>query len=149
MEVIWIIPLYIICPLIGVVLVLKNLLKFKERQKKFYLGVFLISLPILHLLLIESLQMSLEKNIVGKYQLENKKDILTLNGDGTFKLLKTKEFGEAGNGRWEIYHIDSEQLNLKLENNDWLLLDIENENSEIKLMNNTFENELRGILVKQ
>ncbi len=146
MEAIWIFPLYIICPIIGIVFILSN---FKERRNKFYFGVFLIFLPILHLLIIESHYSSLEKNIVGNYQLGSKKDILILNEDGTFKLLKTKEFGEAGNGEWEIYQIDTDQLNLVFENRDWLLLDVEKRNYQIQLTNNTLENEFQGNLIKQ
>ena len=75
MEVIWMIPLYIICPLIGLILLIINLQKFKEKQVIFYFSIFLISLPIIHFILIENFELSIEKNIVGSYHLENKKDI--------------------------------------------------------------------------
>lgn len=149
MEAIWIIPLYFICPLIGLILFINSVQKIKEKREKFYLSIFLISLPIIHLILIESLQLSIDSNITGSYQLENKKDILIIKENGTFEIQNTKIFGEAGNGKWEIYHTDTDQINLKFQNNDWLLLDIVNEGSKLELRNNPPKDQPIGILIKQ
>lgn len=149
MEVIWMIPLYIICPLIGLILLIINLQKFKEKQVIFYFSIFLISLPIIHFILIENFELSIEKNIVGSYHLENKKDILIIKKNGTFEMQNTQVFGDAGDGKWEIYHIDTDQIHLTFKNNEWLLLDIEKKGNNIILRNNPPKNQPIGILMKQ
>ena len=149
MEAIWIIPLYLICPLIGLILLITCFEKIKENPSKLYFSIFLISLPIIHLVFIESFQLSIDNNIVGSYQLENNKDILIIKKNGTFEMQNTKIFGEAGNGKWEIFHIDTDQINLKFQNNDWLVLDIIKEGNKLELRNNPPKDEPTGILTKQ
>jgi hypothetical protein len=149
MEAIWIIPLYIICPLIGLILFINNVQKIKEKREKFYFGILLICLPIIHLILIEVSQLSINQNIVGSYQLENNTNILIIKEDGTFEMQNTQMFGEAGDGKWEIYHTDTAQINLKFNNNDWLLLNIVKGGNKLELRNNPPQNQPIGILIKQ
>jgi hypothetical protein len=149
MEAIWIITLYIICPLIGLILFINNVQKIKEKRKKFYFGIILICLPIIHLILIEVSQLSINQNIVGSYQLEKNTNILIIKEDGTFEMQNTQMFGEAGDGKWEIYQTDTDQINLKFNNNDWLLLDIVKGGNKLELRNNPPQNQPIGILIKQ
>ena len=81
--------------------------------------------------------------------MENKRDVLIINKNGTFEMKKTNVFGEAGSGKWEIYHIDTDQINLQFKNNDWILLDIEKKGNKLELRNNPPENNPIGILIKQ
>ena len=150
MEVLWIIPLYIICPLVGIILTV-YFINRKEKRGRIYLGISLIILPLLHFLYINNLEQSIENNIVGNYKLGNQSNILIINGNGTFTLGETKQLDDFGNGKWELLHGDTDELNLKFINHDddWLLLEVKKDGKRIELRTNPPADQQTAILIKE
>jgi hypothetical protein len=151
MEILWIIPLYIICPLIGILLTINACIKLRERRGRLFFGISLILSPVMHMFLIKGIELSLKNNIVGHYKLRNRANILIINDNGTFTLNQTIQLNVFGSGKWELLHGDTDELNLKFENHDddWLLLEVIKDGKRIELRTNPPSDEQTAILIKE
>lgn len=117
MESVWILPLYIICPLIGLLFIGSSLyeyIRYKEKViTRIALGLVLLSLPILHNLILENTQKKYEEFALGKYTMENiPEQILEIKKDGSFCLQTNNHFNKSGCGKWIVSRIDFWELNL-------------------------------------
>lgn len=153
MEALWILPLYFICPLIGIILIIIGILKIKNgnSKKPFFIGLILLSLPFIHLLLISIFHWELENKIAGKYRTENEKNILTINNNGTFNLKNSSKYNNSGTGIWEIEEIDFPilKLDFKSKTKADLWLEIKNNEENITLSSLSCENEISTEFVKE
>lgn len=150
MEAIWIIPLFFIFPLLGIVLSIIGFFRIRNGKSKNYLfiGLTFLSLPILYLLLTFLLGSSLEKEIIGKYTIGNHIETLTVNEDHTFDLNSSINFQNNGKGTWEIQEIDFPILILKYNsgsrNEMWLVINKNEEHLSLSSMagDSTISNDL-------
>ena len=140
MEALWTFPLYILCPLIGIILTIVGILKIKNGStyKTLYIGLGLIALPIIHLALVSVFQLNLEKQITGNYNLGKEKEILNIYDNGTFKLNKSRQYDNVGKGKWEIQDIDMPILILDFDSirksDLWLVIDSNEKQIVLKTM---------------
>lgn len=115
MEALWIFPLYFLCPVVGIVLLISGIFQYSKKKNKsrILVGAILISLPIAHIILLEGIQSNYEKNIVGDYMLEqNNQIVLKVKNDGTFELSNLAGLTHYGVGKWDIYNGDLTTLDL-------------------------------------
>ncbi len=134
MEFIWIFPLFIIFPLIGIILIVVGIFKTIKRKSKatLFTGITFLAIPFIYLALTSILHLGRENKLVGKYDIGNKNETLLLKDDGTFELKSAVNFLNSGSGTWEVQEIDSPILILHFygESEVWLQIN-ENENSII------------------
>jgi hypothetical protein len=109
MEALWIFFLYIISPLIGLILTIIGIFKIRrsETNKTLNIGLSFLVLPLIHLAIVSIFHLNIESKIVGNYNLGKEKDILIVYENHTFILNKSKQYDNAGNGKWKIEEIDS------------------------------------------
>jgi hypothetical protein len=69
MEALWIFPLYFLLPIAGIIMLISGIYKYRKHKKthNLIIGFIFISLPILHLSLMELIEENLESEIVGEY----------------------------------------------------------------------------------
>jgi hypothetical protein len=134
MEFIWIFPLFIIFPLIGIILIVVGIFKAINRKSKatLFTGITFLAIPFIYLALTSILHLGRENKLVGKYDIGNKNETLLLKDDGTFELKSAVNFLNSGSGTWEVQEIDSPILILLFYGKSEVWLEInENENSII------------------
>jgi hypothetical protein len=152
MEAIWTFPLYIICPLIGIILTLIGILKIRKgnTNKTLYIGLSLLALPLIHLTLVSIFHINLENKIVGVYNLKNEKDVLIIYENETFAMNKSSQFNDIGKGKWKIQEIDFPILILDFNsiNKSELWLEIEQNEEQIILKPMSGNNSLNEFVKK-
>ncbi len=114
MEFVWMIPLYIIIPVISIALLLKGFNAVKgQGTKRIILGFILLSLPIIHFLLVSWGENKNEKSLIGYYRLDSSSQIiLKLNVDKSFEFEKLDSIKSFGKGKWEFRSWDYDQVDL-------------------------------------
>jgi hypothetical protein len=152
MEAIWTFPLYIICPLIGIILTLIGILKIRKgnTNKTLYIGLSLLALPLIQLTLVSIFHINLENKIVGVYNLKNEKDVLIIYENETFAMNKSSQFNDIGKGKWKIQEIDFPILILDFNstNKSELWLEIEQNEEQIILKPMSGNNSLNEFVKK-
>ena len=125
MEFVWMIPLYIIIPIAGIIFLFKGFNADKgQGRKKIALGFFLLSLPIIHSILVSWGENKNEKSLIGSYTLySTKKVVLKLNADKTFEFEKLDSIKSFGKGKWQFRSWDIDQVDLNF--NDSSQIDFE------------------------
>ena len=133
MEAIWMIPLYLVIPLVALILIITGGIKKSKTNIK--IGLFLLALPFLHGLLIHLDNNELKNKIAGNYILDDSKKLLKLNDDGTFYLEKSSNYTNYGKGEWDIEIIDLKYVKLDFKDNKQndLFLEIDEERNAIIL----------------
>lgn len=153
MEALWIVPLYLISPLIGIILTLSGIFKFRKgnTNKTLYIGLVFLALPLLQLALVSILHLNLESKIVGNYSLGKEKDILIVYDNETFTLNKSRQYNTIGKGKWKIEEIDSPILILDFDSNkkSELWLEIEVNEKQIVLETMPWGNDISTEFVKE
>lgn len=153
MEALWIVPLYLISPLIGIILTLSGIFKIRKgnTNKTLYIGLIFLALPLLHLALVSILHLNLESKIVGNYSLGKEKDILIVYDNETFTLNKSRQYNTIGKGKWKIEEIDSPILILDFDSNkkSELWLEIEVNETQIVLETMPWGNDISTEFVKE
>ncbi|WP_367753570.1 hypothetical protein [Flavobacterium sp. WC2430] len=145
MEALWIFPLYFVCPIVGIILLIFGIFQYYKRKDKSRIitGIFFISLPIIHLFLMEVIQNNFEKNVVGHYNILEKNEIvLKIKNDGTFELNNLPGLKQQGKGKWDIFRGDITTLDLHFKNNQEadVSFEINDEKKHLKLTSSPFEN---------
>ena len=132
MESIGIFFIYIICPLVGLGLLIAGYIDYRKSKtkKKLIIGLALVLVPTLQFLLVDILyQNNYEMMVIGTYKIQGGKDvILTVNPDKTFEINKCNKIGKFGKGTWTIVQSDWLLLVLKLN-------DQTNDNLYFKVLN--------------
>lgn len=133
MEAIWMIPLYLIIPLVAIILIVVG--RMKKSKTNIKIGLFLLALPFLHGLLIHFNNNKLKNKIAGNYAINSSEPILKLNDDGTFYLRQSLNYTSYGKGKWDIEIIDLKYVKLDFKDNKQndLLLEIDEERNAIVL----------------
>ena len=153
MEALWIVPLYLISPLIGIILTLRGIFKFRKgnTNKTLYIGLVFLALPLLQLALVSIFHLNLESKIVGNYSLGKEKDILIVYDNETFTLNKSRQYNTIGKGKWKIEEIDSPILILDFDSNkkSELWLEIEVNETQIVLETMPWGNDISTEFVKK
>ena len=108
MESIWILPIYIILPFFGLLISIIGFIRFNsgKGKKLIFPGLFLLSIPFLHLLLVYFQSNNLENKLVGEYKYGDLNHVLKIYDDGKFELERGYLFTISGNGTWETQIID-------------------------------------------
>lgn len=77
METLWIIPLYFICPLIGLILTIIGIVKIgiNSSKKTLFIGLAFLSIPMILLAFITIFQIGLSNKISGNYSIGNEKEV--------------------------------------------------------------------------
>jgi hypothetical protein len=150
MEVIWMFPLFIIFPIVGLILSIIGILKVKKGESKSVLfsGLCVLALPLLYLILSSFLQIRLEDRMEGKYDVEYKNETLILKDDGTFELKSSINSLNNGNGTWEVEHIDFPILKLNFRQKGEVWLEIKESENEIRLSSMPGESEITSDFTK-
>lgn len=153
MEALWIFPLYIISPLIGIILTVSGIIKIRKgnTNKTLYIGLGLLALPLIHLALLSIFQQNLETKIVGNYNVGKEKDILIVYDNETFTLNKSAQYNNAGKGKWKIQEIDSPILILDFDSirKSELWLEIEPNEKKIILKTMPWGNDISTEFIKK
>jgi hypothetical protein len=153
MEALWTFPLYIISSLIGIILTLSGIFKIKKgnTNKTLYIGLGFLALPLIHLVLVSIFQLNLENKIVGNYNLGKEKGILIVYDNETFTLNNSKQYNNAGKGKWKIEEIDSPILILDFDSikKSELWLEIEPNEKQIVLKTMSWGNNISTEFVKK
>ena len=137
MEAIWMIPLYLIIPLVAIILIVVG--RMKKSKTNMQIGLFLLALPFLHGLLIHFSNNELKNKIAGNYAVNGSKPILKLNDDVTFYLKQSLNYTSYGKGEWDIEIIDLEYVILNFHDQKQGSLSFEiNENKNVIELKDVF-----------
>jgi hypothetical protein len=119
------IPLYIIIPVTGIILLFKGFNAEKgQGRKRIALGFMLLSLPVVHSFLVSWGDSKNEKTLIGSYTLDStNRVVLKLNADKTFEFEKLDSINSNGKGKWQFRSWDIDQVDLNF--NDSSQLDFE------------------------
>jgi hypothetical protein len=114
MEFVWMIPLYIVIPVTGIILLFKGFNADKGHgRKRIGLGFLLLSLPVFHALLVSWGENKNEKSLIGSYALDStNKVVLKLNADKTFEFAKLDSIQSFGTGKWQYRRWDIDEVDL-------------------------------------
>ena len=110
MEAIWMIPLYLVIPIVAIILIIVGVIR--KSKTNIYIGLFLLALPFLHGLLIHFSNNELKNKIAGNYAVNGSEPILKLNDDGTFYLKQSLNYTSYGKGEWDIEIVDLKYVKL-------------------------------------
>ncbi len=153
MEALWTFPLYIISPLIGIILTLIGIFKIRNgnTNKTLYIGLSFLAIPLILLALVSIFQLNLENKIVGNYSLGKENDVLIIYDNETFSLNKSRQYNNAGKGKWKIEEIDSPILILDFDSikKSELWLEIEPNEKQIVLKTMPWGNNLSTEFIKK
>lgn len=139
MEAIWMIPLYLIIPLVAIILIFVG--RMKKSKTNMQIGLFLLALPFLHGLLIHFSNNELKNKIAGNYAVNSSEPILKLNDDGTFYLKQSLNYTSYGKGEWDIEIIDLKYVKLYFDDQKQGSLSFEiDENKNIIELKDAFYN---------
>jgi len=132
MEFVWMIPLYIIIPVVGIIIFIKGYKQVRgQGRKRVVFGIILFSLPFLHSFLVSCGDWKNEKSLIGSYILDSTNEIvLRLKTDKTFELSRIDSLQNYGQGKWEYYSWDIEDLNLFFNDSSQLTFHIQNEDKK-------------------
>jgi hypothetical protein len=143
MEALWVIPLYFILPLIGIISLFSGF-SANRNYLRIALGILLLSLPLLHYALVYWRNNSLENSLPGSYMHEpNKQVVLSLNRDKTFELYKMDSFQRSGKGNWELINWDMDEVKLKFKDSSELKFVVFVDSNGQYLAPYSFEGKLR------
>jgi hypothetical protein len=114
MEFVWMIPLYLIIPVTGIILLFLGFNADKgQSRRRIGFGLILLSLPLLHAFLVSRSDTNNEKSLIGNYTLDSTEQVvLRLNPDYTFEFAKIDSVPNFGRGKWKYHRWDIEQLDL-------------------------------------
>jgi hypothetical protein len=153
MEALWTFPLYIISPLIGIILTLIGIFKIRNgnTNKTLYIGLSFLAIPLILLALVSIFQLNLENKIVGNYSVGKENDVLIIYDNETFSLNKSRQYNNAGKGKWKIEEIDSPILILDFDSikKSELWLEIEPNEKQIVLKTMPWGNNLSTEFIKK
>jgi hypothetical protein len=153
MEALWTFPLYIISPLIGIILTLIGIFKIRNgnTNKTLYIGLSFLAIPLILLALASIFQLNLENKIVGNYSVGKENDVLIIYDNETFSLTKSRQYNNAGKGKWKIEEIDSPILILDFDSikKSELWLEIEPNEKQIVLKTMPWGNNLSTEFIKK
>ena len=153
MEALWTFPLYIISPLIGIILTLIGIFKIRNgnSNKTLYIGLSFLAIPLILLSLVSIFQLNLENKIVGNYSVGKENDVLIIYDNETFSLNKSRQYNNAGKGKWKIEEIDSPILILDFDSikKSELWLEIEPNEKQIVLKTMPWGNNLSTEFIKK
>ena len=153
MEALWTFPLYIISPLIGIILTLIGIFKIRNgnTNKTLYIGLSFLAIPLILLVLVSIFQLNLENKIVGNYSVGKENDVLIIYDNETFSLNKSRQYNNAGKGKWKIEEIDSPILILDFDSikKSELWLEIEPNEKQIVLKTMPWGNNLSTEFIKK
>ncbi|SHF42633.1 hypothetical protein [Flavisolibacter ginsengisoli] len=126
MEFVWMIPLYIIIPLTGIILLFKGFNADKGHgRKRIGLGFILLSLPFLHAFMVDRIEASNEKSLIGSYALESSGQVvLNLHPDKTFELAKLDSVKTFGKGTWQYRRWDIDEVDLTFADSNQLSFEV-------------------------
>jgi hypothetical protein len=139
MEFVWMIPLYIIIPVAGIIFLFKGFNADRgQGRKKIALGIFLLSLPIIHSIVVGVGEKTNQQSLIGSYTLDStKKVVLKLNSDKTFEFEKLDSINSSGKGKWEFRSWDIDQVDLNFNDSSQLDFEIVYQDNG-KYLQNTF-----------
>ena len=139
MEFVWMVPLYIIIPATGIILLFKGLNAAKgQGRKRIGFGLLLLSLPFLHALIVNQLDKQKEKSLIGSYALEStRQTVLKLHPDNTFELAKLDSIKSFGKGKWQYRRWDIDEVNLTFPDSSKLSFEIVYQD-KVKYLHNSF-----------
>jgi hypothetical protein len=139
MEFVWMIPLYIIIPVTGIILLFFGFNAGKGHgRKRIGFGFLLLSLPFLHALLVQRLEARNETSLIGSYALENTHTVvLCLNLDKTFELTQLDSIRSYGKGKWQYRRWDVDEVDLAFHDTSQLTFEIVYQGKD-KYLQNTF-----------
>jgi hypothetical protein len=125
MDFFWMLPLYIIIPVAGIIFLFKGFNADKgQGRKRIALGFFLLSLPIIHSIIVGVGEKYNANTLIGSYTLDStNKVVLIINSDKTFEFEKLDSIKSFGKGKWEFRSWDIDQVDLNF--NDSSQLDFE------------------------
>jgi hypothetical protein len=153
MEALWTFPLYTISPLIGIILTLIGIFKIRNgnTNKTLYIGLSFLAIPLILLALVSIFQLNLENKIVGNYSVGKENDVLIIYDNETFSLNKSRQYNNAGKGKWKIEEIDSPILILDFDSikKSELWLEIEPNEKQIVLKTMPWGNNLSTEFIKK
>ena len=153
MEALWIYPIYIISPLIGLVLIVVGIIKIRNGKSKniLYNGLGFLAIPFIHLILLNIFQFDLSNEIQGTYNNGNKSEVLIIEDSGKFKLKNSNSYKNLEKGTWKIVEIDSPILILKFDSTrkTELWLEIKNNEKFTALTSTTMESNTETDFIKK
>jgi hypothetical protein len=126
MEFVWMIPLYLIIPITGIILLFKGFNADKGHgRKRIGLGFVFLSLPFLHAFLVHQVEKGNEKSLIGNYALDSTGQVvLTLHPDNTFELAKLDSIKSFGKGKWQYRRRDIDEVDLTFADNKQLAFEV-------------------------
>ncbi|ANE52309.1 hypothetical protein [Flavisolibacter tropicus] len=132
MEFIWMIPLYIIMPVTGIILLLKGFNSGKgQGMKRIGAGVILLLLPCIHAFLLHRIENGNEKSLIGSYTLDSTEQaILKLYPDNTFEFAKVDSTLNYGKGKWQYRRWDIDEVALTFNDSTQLSFQVVNQDKE-------------------
>ena len=135
MESIWILPIYVIIPFIGLLISIIGFIRFKrgKGKKLIFPGLFLLCFPFFHMLLLNYHNNDIENKLVGEYSYGDLSHALKIYDDGKFKLERGYLYNVSGNGTWETQTIDFPILILDFGKGHEKWLEIKNVDNKIFL----------------
>ena len=150
MEFIWMFPIFFICPIIGLILIILGIIKIKKGKSKsvLFTGLSFFALPFIYLTLASFLQLSLEERLKGKYNIGNDNETLLLKDDGTFELKSKVNFLNTGNGTWKVEHVDYNILILNFKQKSEVWLEIQESENMIRLTSMFGQSNITNDLIK-
>jgi hypothetical protein len=146
MEFIGTFTLFIICPLLGLYMLVTGIYKYVKTKKikKFLFGLFILSLPFLYAVMFKNQQKNYEQSVVGDYAFEGDTlTVLSIYGDGYFKLDTLQDLSVPGKGTWKVYQGDLVELVLHMparENNNSLRFEVDKRGNKATLTYNSWRN---------
>ncbi len=132
MESIWIITLYIIFPIVGFLILLFGVIRYRKTKSKalIFPGLIFLTASLTHLLIMSQQNNNLENKLIGKYKYGNLNDVLEIYESGKFELKEGNLYTINGSGSWKIETIDFPILILNFEENHnekWLEINSKND----------------------
>jgi hypothetical protein len=126
MEFVWMIPLYLIIPVTGIILLFKGFNADKGHgRKRIGIGFVLLSLPFLHAFLVDRFEKQNEKSLIGSYALDSTKNVvLSLHDNKTFELAKLDSINSFGKGKWQYRRWDIAEVDLTFADSSQLSFEI-------------------------
>ena len=119
MESIGILFINLICPILGIIFIIRGINNYRKtkNKKRIFIGIAFLFIPFLNFLLTRLRINHYENEIIGSYTIKGQKEVvLKLKSDKTFDLNKCDTIFKCGKGSW--YIVEGDQLMLHLIQNE-------------------------------